>query len=114
MSHWDRLAARLADRLVALSPWAVITLAGCAAIALMDVWRDAGPTAWPLVRGTLPNLVAVPTLAFGFLMVRFPERTPYRADRAAEQNRWFWRCWSGAVVAAILYVSLRYAAFLRE
>jgi hypothetical protein len=91
------------SRLARLSPWAVITLAGCAALAVVDVWRDHGPALVPLVRGTLPNLVAVPTLAFGFLMVRFPEREPFDAEQAARQDRWFWGLWAGAIAATVAW-----------
>jgi hypothetical protein len=93
----------LRDWLARLSPWAVITIAGCATLALVDVWRDLGPTAVPLIRGTLPNLVAVLTLAFGALMVRFPERQSYSRERAAVQNRWFWSLWAGAIGVTVTW-----------
>lgn len=93
----------LRDRLAKLSPWAVITIVGCVALSLVDVWRDLGPTAVPIIRGTLPNLVAVPTLAFGFLMFRFPERQPYTTDQAAAQNRWFWGLWVGAFAVTVAW-----------
>jgi hypothetical protein len=94
---------KLRDRLAKLSPWTVITIAGCTALALVDAWRDLGPTAVPLVRGTLPNLVAVPTLAFGFLMVRFPKRQPYDPERAAAQGRWFWGLWADAIAVTVAW-----------
>lgn len=56
---------------------------------LTDYWRDQGTTALPIVRGTLPNLVAVPTLAFGFLMFRYPQRSKYTSSAAASQDRHF-------------------------
>ena len=91
----------LRNEFAKLSPWAVITIAGCAALTLVSVWRDHGSTAVPLVRGTLPNLVAVPTLAFGFLMIRFPERQPFDAALARVQDQWFWGLWIGTSMATV-------------
>jgi uncharacterized BrkB/YihY/UPF0761 family membrane protein len=70
-------------------------------LALVDVWRGQGPTQWTLLRGTLPNLVAVLTLAFGLLMVRFPQRQPRTPALVASQRRWFWGLWTGALLTTV-------------
>lgn len=85
------------------SPWTLIAIAGCAALVLVDYWRGLGPTGFPLVRGVLPNFVAVPTLAFGFLMLRFPERKPFDADIAAAQTRYFRIFWISAIAITIAW-----------
>ncbi len=74
------MARWILSQLRTVTPWTLIAIVGCAVLTLVGFWRDGGPTAWPLVRGTLPNLVAVPTLAFGFLMLRFPERISPEAE----------------------------------
>jgi hypothetical protein len=86
-----------------LSPWTVIALLGCATLALVDFWRDQSPGAWPLVQGTTPNLVAVPTLVFGFLMLRFPERQLYTPENAARQSRLFWRLLAVATAVTVAW-----------
>lgn len=91
------------ERLFRLSPWAVVTLIGCASLTAVDLWRDQGPTSFHILRGTLPNLVAVPTLTFGFLMVRFPDRCPFEASLAASQARWFWGLWASALVVTVAW-----------
>ncbi|MEE4160864.1 MAG: hypothetical protein V2I25_00050 [Woeseiaceae bacterium] len=94
---------RLGRYLSRLSPWTVLAVCGCAALVVVDYWRGQGPTALPLVRGVLPNLVAVPTLAFGFLMLRFPERQRFDAPVAAQQDRYFWGFWMAATVGTIAW-----------
>ena len=60
-------------RFVAETPaWAWLTLVGLAALAVIDRLRDAGLASGSLVLGTLPNLLAVPILTFGFLTVFYP------------------------------------------
>lgn len=91
----------LQDQLDRLSPWTVITLIGCLALAMIDAWRDMGATSFPLLRGTLPNAVAVPTLTFGLLMTRSPVRVSFDSIRMQKQNRWFWSCWAGALAVTV-------------
>lgn len=79
----------LRDRTTRTSPWTLLALAGCAVLVLADYWREQAPGTFPLIRGTLPNLVAVPTLTFGFLMLRFPERQPFTPADAMRQKRHF-------------------------
>ena len=86
-----------------LSPWAAITIGGCAVLFVVDAWRELGATSFPLIRGTLPNLVAVPTLTFGFLMFRFPERRPSDPMCAASQDRLFWFLWLGSFLATVAW-----------
>ena len=125
-----------------LSPWPVITIVGCILLSLIDVWREEAVTSVPLVRGTLPNFLAVPILTFGFLMIRFPSRVPFDSSVLKVQAKWFWTLWiaticitlaweflqltgalvfdvndlfatfAGAIVAAGLYGSLKYRSFL--
>ncbi|MEO1575584.1 MAG: hypothetical protein AAFU65_11570, partial [Pseudomonadota bacterium] len=70
------------------SPWTWITIAGCATLTLVDAWRDAGPTQWPVLRGSLPNFVAVPTLTFATLAARYPDER-WREAWRAPLNRYF-------------------------
>src|SRR6056297_153574 len=86
-----------------LSPWTLFALAGCATLVLIDYWRDQVPGAWPLVQGTTPNLVAVPTLVFGFLMLWFPEKPPFSPEAAAKQHRLFWWLWALATLVTVAW-----------
>jgi len=78
------------DHFKRLSPWTLVALSGCAALFLVDYWRDHDAALLPLVQGTLPNLVAVPTLTCGFLMIRYPVPQRYTPSVAASQDRSFW------------------------
>jgi hypothetical protein len=49
-----------------------LVLLGLAMPTLIDYWRGTGPTDWSIICGSLPNALAVSTLMFGFLMMRFP------------------------------------------
>lgn len=91
------------DRITRTSPWTVITLAGCAGLVLVGYWREQASAALPFVHGTLPNLVAVPTLTFGFLMLIRPERQPHTHAAANAQRRQFWSLWVFASVATVAW-----------
>lgn len=90
-----------------ITPWTVFALMGLAALGLVDQWRGMGSTDWPIVRGSLPNMLAVPTLTFGFLMMRFPERTAYSAVAQALQAVWFWRLWISTCIIVIAWEYLQ-------
>lgn len=75
--------------LTQLSPWACITVLGCICLTLIDLWRDQGHTDFIFLRGVLPNLIAVPTMVFGFMLFRFPNRGPYSEERSEAQNTLF-------------------------
>ena len=94
---------RLRDRFTRLSPWTLVALAGCATLALVDYWRDQAPGAWSVVQGTTPNLVAVPTLTFGFLMLWFPEKRTFSPETAAKQRRWFWWIWALSTLVTVAW-----------
>lgn len=76
-----------------MTPWLILTILGCALLSGIDYWRGLGPTSVPLIRGTLPNLIAVPTLTFGFLMILFPKRISNDPNQLSKQGRWFWSLW---------------------
>ena len=92
-SHSDSLQLvpilEMKNYLLKISPWTVLTLVGCIGLTVVDFWRDEGFTSWPIVRGSLPNFVAVPTLTFGLLMLRFPQRTDFTLGKLASQDRIF-------------------------
>lgn len=83
-------------RLRTITPWSVITIVGCLLLTLIDLWRDGGPSTYPLIQGTLPNLLAVPILTFGFLMLRFSERIPQKDFPLLK--KWFYGLLASATV----------------
>ena len=93
----------LKDRISNVSPWTLVTLAGCATLVLVDQWRQQMPALLSYAHGTLPNLVAVPTLTFGFLMLRFPERRRYTDVEATQQRRLFRGFWAAAIVVTVVW-----------
>lgn len=94
---------KLGDRLKGVSPWTVLAVAGCAVLVLVDYWREQAPGTFPLIQGTLPNLIAVPTLTFGFLMLRFPERRPHIPADAVRQKTYFWVLWVMTTLATVIW-----------
>jgi hypothetical protein len=74
---------------------------------MVDYWRGLGTTTVPVLRGSLPNLIAVPTLTFGFLMMIYPERQPYTPSIAAAQTAWFWRLWITILVVVLAWEYLQ-------
>jgi hypothetical protein len=97
----------LLDRIARTTPWTVLTVAGLALLAMVDYWRGLGTTTMPILRGSLPNLMAVPTLTFGFLMMIYPERQPYAPSIAAAQAAWFWRLWITMLVVVLAWEYLQ-------
>ncbi|GAB5519823.1 MAG: hypothetical protein RhofKO_20740 [Rhodothermales bacterium] len=94
---------RLGERLQRATPWGYITVVGLATLSLVDLWRNHGPHVALLARGVLPNLVAVPTLAFGFLMMRYPEQQAFMEASWRAQTREFWRLWTLMLVVVIAW-----------
>ena len=94
------------------SPWALIAILGCALLATIDIWRDQAYTAVPLIRGTLPNFLAVPTLTFGFLMLKFPERLPYKPSLMTSQRKWFWILFVSSFFVTVLWELFQLAGSL--
>lgn len=90
-----------------LTPWTLWALLGLAVLALIDYWRGTGPTDWPIVRGSLPNALAVPTLTFGFLMMRFPECSVLSAESKAMQATWFWSLWISVCAVVVAWEVLQ-------
>ena len=90
-----------------LSPWTIITITGCALLSTIDVWREQPYTAVPLIRGTLPNLLAVPILTFGFLMLKFPKRLPYEPSLMTSQRKWFWLLFVSAFFVTVVWELLQ-------
>lgn len=62
-------------------PWTWLLLGGLAVLTTVDFVRRFGLAGDSIVLGSLPNLVAVPVLTFGFLMMRYPSRA--QAGRVA-------------------------------
>lgn len=91
------------DRISNLSPWTLLTLAGCSILVLVDYWREQMPAFLPLAHGALPNLVAVPVLAFGFLMLRFPERRRYTPAESERERQLFWSLFAVATVVTVVW-----------
>jgi hypothetical protein len=85
------------------SPWVWVTLTALAVLSGVDAWRDRGPSAVPLVQGTLPNLVAVPALTFGFLMMLIPVRRPPTPEMQRFQRRGFWVLWSLCCLGVVVW-----------
>ena len=97
----------LKDKLSSVSPWVVITIIGCALLSLVGIWRDQPATSVPLIRGTLPNFLAVPILTFDFLMIRFPQTVSYQPVIGSSQTKWFWSLWFCTLIITILWEFLQ-------
>ena len=71
------------------APWTWLTIAGLAGLALVDRWRGLAEPCCALLRGVLPNVLAVPVIAFALLAFQFGERMPDSAERRHAQRRRF-------------------------
>lgn len=97
----------LRDKLCGTSLWTWISLTGLATLTIVDFWRDLGPTDWPILRGSLPNFVAVPTLVFGFLSLRYRESLVDDSARTQRERRDFWLLWTSMLTVVIVWEFLQ-------
>lgn len=90
-----------------MTPWIWVTLGSLAILSGVDVWREDGPSSLQLLQGTLPNLVAVPALTFGFLMMRVPTRPVRTSATERLQRRWFRGLWAVNVAGVVAWEFLQ-------
>ena len=75
------------------NPWAVALLIFLILLSAVQYWREAtDPNTFSILKGSLPNLLAVPVLWSGIMMFRFStvEEDEPIADTKANLRRWFW------------------------
>lgn len=84
-----------------------MTIAALALLACVDRLREAGVAGDSVVLGSLPNLLAVPALTFGFLTVFYP-----RPENAAVLRRPFGIAFPAVLVIVVGWEVLQLAGNL--
>ncbi|MEL7535798.1 MAG: hypothetical protein AAFZ58_10990 [Pseudomonadota bacterium] len=85
------------------TPWTFVTIAALIGLTAVDQWRELADPCCPVLRGSLPNSLAVPALAFAALGFRFARREQREASRQRAQRRLFRWALAFTVVALLVW-----------